>query len=353
MSKIQQLFVLILILLFTISPLLVFASTTGTYTQSEVAAHNSLTSCWMSFENNVYDITTYVSSHDKYMDISSWCGKDITQDFMTKAGMGVDHKASSYNLLEIYKIGTLNSVPIVSTNVPSITSTTNPSAVNTTTEDELYSVEIEGDVMKTLTIQQIADLWEIDAKTLLTQIINTYKFKGPYTIDTKLDQMRVEYKFSPSQIKDIAEGIKTGQTAALSINNLNVTPSVTATNRAPSTNPYNFGIPFFGSLGLYLLTYFFSKSKFGARYLSHLNFNFLWNSVLVLTLIPSGVFGFYLVLRYPFPELAKINFDFMYWHVEGSIIFATIAFTHLIQRLKQYLVPIKLWQKSPTIVLPN
>ena len=80
-----------------------------------------------------------------------------------------------------------------------------------------HSVEIEGSAMKLLTVQEIAGLWEIDAQTLLNRIIEEFDFKGDYTIETTLDEMRLEYKFSPAVIKDIAEEIK--QTAPKDRNN--------------------------------------------------------------------------------------------------------------------------------------
>ncbi|NOQ68136.1 hypothetical protein GQ568_01705 [Patescibacteria group bacterium] len=71
-----------------------------------------------------------------------------------------------------------------------------------------HSVEIEGSEIKQLTIQQIADLWQIDSEELLNRIIQEFDFKKNYTTETSLEEMRNEYKFSPAIIKDIAEEIK-------------------------------------------------------------------------------------------------------------------------------------------------
>ena len=73
-----------------------------------------------------------------------------------------------------------------------------------------HSVEIEGKEMKSLTIQEIADLWEIDSETLLSMIIEEFELEINYTVDTVLDTMRAEHPFSPAAIKDIAEELKTG-----------------------------------------------------------------------------------------------------------------------------------------------
>jgi hypothetical protein len=75
-------------------------------------------------------------------------------------------------------------------------------------EDDLYSVEISGDDMSHLTVQDIADLWEIESEILLTEIINTFELQGEYTTNTTLEEMRKEYAFSPTLIKEIAEKIK-------------------------------------------------------------------------------------------------------------------------------------------------
>jgi len=73
-----------------------------------------------------------------------------------------------------------------------------------------HSVEIEGKEMKSLTIQEIADLWEIDSETLLSRIIEEFELEINYTVDTVLDDMREEYPFSPAAVKDMAEELKTG-----------------------------------------------------------------------------------------------------------------------------------------------
>ena len=72
-----------------------------------------------------------------------------------------------------------------------------------------HSVEIEGSEMKLLTVQEVANLWEIDSEILLSGIRTEFDLKGSYTVNTVLEDIRQEeYKFSPAQIKDIAEEIK-------------------------------------------------------------------------------------------------------------------------------------------------
>ncbi len=74
--------------------------------------------------------------------------------------------------------------------------------------DDEHSVEIEGKDMKFLTVQDVAELWEIDPEVLLTRIMTEFDLDGNYTVDTVLEDIRDEYSFSPALIKDMAEEIK-------------------------------------------------------------------------------------------------------------------------------------------------
>ncbi len=75
-------------------------------------------------------------------------------------------------------------------------------------DEHEHSVEIEGKEMKFLTVQEVADLWEIDGKILLLRIITEFNLEGSYTVNTVLEDIREEYAFSPALIKDMAEEIK-------------------------------------------------------------------------------------------------------------------------------------------------
>jgi len=80
--------------------------------------------------------------------------------------------------------------------------------MNNGDDDHDHSVEIEGKDMKLLSVQEVADLWEIDSEVLLQDIIQEFDLKGEYTTNSSLEDIREEYKFSPAMIKDMAEEIK-------------------------------------------------------------------------------------------------------------------------------------------------
>jgi len=83
------------------------------YTVEDVSSHKTVSDCWVTYDNGVYDITDYLVLHDRYLNIRSWCGTDITTEFQTKDVEGVDHKQSSYTLLEEYKIGDIEELTLV------------------------------------------------------------------------------------------------------------------------------------------------------------------------------------------------------------------------------------------------
>ena len=224
--------ILIAILLF---PFL-FLQNSYAYTIDEVNLHNTPNDCWVVFEDSVYDLSKYLPSHDIYMDIRDWCGKDMTEDFKTKAGMDRDHRVSSYSLLENYKIGEIesNQAPIIE---------------------------------------------EVDT---------------------------IEDKIMPKK----------------------------------ASNPYNLIIPLLISNILYWIPYLLIKKNIIK--LSLKSFNAFWNTLLILLLLlPSLGFGVFMMLRYRFPGLWNIPFDFMYWHVELSLVMGIIGVNHFLSRVRVYLLQLK------------
>lgn len=224
--------ILIAILLF---PFL-FLQNSYAYTIDEVNLHNTPNDCWVVFEDSVYDLSKYLPSHDIYMDIRDWCGKDMTEDFKTKAGMDRDHRVSSYSLLENYKIGEIesNQAPIIE---------------------------------------------EVDT---------------------------IEDKIMPKN----------------------------------ASNPYNLIIPLILSNILYWIPYLLIKKKIIKVSLK--SFNAIWNTLLILLLVlPSLGFGVFMMLRYRFPGLWNITFDFMYWHVELSLVMGIIGINHFLSRINIYFLQLR------------
>jgi len=69
------------------------------YTLEEVNKHNTKESCWIVANNNVYNVTTFVSSHPGgIFAILSKAGEDTTKQFDW-------HSVHAKGLWKLYKIG--------------------------------------------------------------------------------------------------------------------------------------------------------------------------------------------------------------------------------------------------------
>ena len=68
---------------------------------------------------------------------------------------------------------------------------------------------VSGMEMKTMTIEGIAALWGIDAGELLEGIKNEFELTQEYNLGSTIDDLRGEFRFSPYQIMEIAQRIKT------------------------------------------------------------------------------------------------------------------------------------------------
>lgn len=108
-----------------------------------------------------------------------------------------------------------------------------------------------------------------------------------------------------------------------------------------SPREYNILIPFVLTTVLFWGSYILvKKGKFLGMTIH--KFNAFWNTVLLLTLlIPGMAFGIFMIVRIQRPELWDINFDFMYWHVELSLVMGFVAIYHFIQRIPQFLGQMK------------
>jgi len=78
-----------------------------TYTLEQISEHNSKESCWMALFDKVYDVTSYLDDHpggDLF--IMQGCGKDATELFEMKSGMG-KHTEAAFQMMEKLYIGDL------------------------------------------------------------------------------------------------------------------------------------------------------------------------------------------------------------------------------------------------------
>lgn len=102
-----------------------------------------------------------------------------------------------------------------------------------------------------------------------------------------------------------------------------------------SDNPSSLfgGYDIFLPLFLPLLAYMISQ-----KFLQRQTHNFIWNSIMLLGLIPSFGFGMIMILAKQYAWLRNlIDSDILYNHVELSISFGVICILHFLYRLKIYI----------------
>jgi hypothetical protein len=89
--------------------------------------------------------------------------------------------------------------------------------------------------------------------------------------------------------------------------------------------PYNLVWPVGLTLGFYFLTWVLVKKK----KLSLVMHRWIWNMVLLVSFLVSGLLGLLLVARINYGLKLPFSFNGLYWHVEAGIVMAIVAFIHI------------------------
>lgn len=102
----------------------------ATYTSADVAVHNTAANCWVIVNNNVYNLTSFISSHSGGQSpIAAQCGKDGTASFNSGP-----HSAGFLNALNPYLLGTLTTVQTPFLTSVTVTPATSSIVVGGTTQ---------------------------------------------------------------------------------------------------------------------------------------------------------------------------------------------------------------------------
>jgi cytochrome b involved in lipid metabolism len=87
-----------------------FADDGPVFTREAVSAHKVKTDCWIIIDGAVYDITASLKDHLRYKyELDPWCGKEATQAWATKGGMGKAHSRKAQLMLKNLKKGRIAS----------------------------------------------------------------------------------------------------------------------------------------------------------------------------------------------------------------------------------------------------
>ena len=62
----------------------------------------------------------------------------------------------------------------------------------------------------------------------------------------------------------------------------------------------------------------------------------IWNVLLLLTFLVTGIFGLILAIRRDYVLMFDVPFNLLFWHVEAGVVMTIISIFHLSWHLKYY-----------------
>ncbi|MEA3273337.1 MAG: DUF4405 domain-containing protein [Patescibacteria group bacterium] len=191
------------------------------------------------------------------------------------------------------------------------------SVASTETED-IHDL-ISGKELKTKTVSEIAEIYQIDPKEFAKKLAELLKVK--LTTTHSFQFLHDEYDLEPSVAKDIAVGIKT-QTL------VNVSEINSQTNNKKSERTYHaLPITLF-LIVLYSISFILLKKKI----ISLATHKKIWNIFLLITFLISGVSGMLLIVKLNTNIVIPWPFSLLLWHVETGIAMFIISLFHIIER---------------------
>lgn len=194
--------------------------------------------------------------------------------------------------------------------------------------------ELTGQQVKTMTVQQLADYYKIDVNAYITEL------KAQTNIplvkpDDSFQLLHDNYGTEPSLARDIAAALAAqGKGDANALQNLEKERQTVT----KSEKEYNFPLITAALLVLYFGSVIFVK-------LNKLLLNMqrkIWNILLALFFLASGLLGILLVLRISHGINIPLPFNMLFWHVETGIAFSIIAIFHFFWHLHYYKTIFKL-----------
>jgi hypothetical protein len=187
-------------------------------------------------------------------------------------------------------------------------------------EESVVATEdlISGTDLKTMTVAEIAVVYQIDAQGYATALGDYLNSKVKSTDAFQI--LKDNYGLEPSVAKDIAVSLQTG------------VPVEVEVSPAKALHIYDM-VPIFGVLVFfYVLTHVLSK-KNKITVATHRK---IWNILLTLTFLASGLLGLLLVIRINFGISIPLPFNMLYWHVEAGIAMTAISIFHIIWHWPYY-----------------
>ena len=171
---------------------------------------------------------------------------------------------------------------------------------------------ISGSELKTKTVNEVAEIYKISADEYAEKLSEYYgaKISPNYSFQLLHDN----YGMEPSIVKGIAASIKLG------------TPiDVTEADNNENKGVYHLLPISLLLVLLYSISHILSKKKI----ISIVNHRRIWNILLLITFLISGILGILLILRINFGWIIPLPFNILFWHVEVGIAMFIISIFHI------------------------
>ena len=186
-------------------------------------------------------------------------------------------------------------------------------------EEESLDNLISGSDLKTKTVNEVAEIYQISANEYAEKLSECYGAK--INTNHSFQFLHDNYGVEPSVVKDIAASIKLG----------------TQIDASKIVDKQYQGIYHFLPISLfliilYLISHILSKKKI----VSVVNHKKIWNILLLITFLISGILGILMVVRINFSLIIPLPFNILFWHVEIAIAMFVICMLHIIERWRYF-----------------
>ncbi|MBN2880882.1 hypothetical protein JXM83_02405 [Candidatus Woesearchaeota archaeon] len=185
------------------------------------------------------------------------------------------------------------------------------------TTESVQEIELTGQEVKSMTVEEVAKVYSIDVNQYI-QELEEY-IKKPVSKDSSFQLMHDNYGMEPSIAKDIAISLQTN----------NIQYEISAPKE---TSKYKFLTISIITIIAYVITFTLQKTK-KIQTLLHKR---IWNVVLLITFVVSGILGLLLVIRINYGWALTLPFNMLYWHVEAGTVMAWITIFHIFEHLNFY-----------------
>jgi len=212
-------------------------------------------------------------------------------------------------------------------------SPTGTTSTTTLYDDSESLPELSGKDLKTKTVADVADFYDIDAIKFQQELDDFLNVKVKQ-LDT-FQLLHDNYGMEPSAVKDLVLNVKNNKLNA-EIVNTSKTPS------AKSEKTYYFGLISVLLTLIYLVS--FVLSKLGK--ISVASHRKTWNFLLLVTFLISAILGLLLTIRIQYGINFQLPFNMLFWHVEAGIAMSLISIFHILWHLPYYL---NLFKKVKTV----